>query len=325
MIEVRPERCYSVAKLRVSIVEYLNTSPLVWGFTRGPLRGRYHLSFTVPSQCAESLRTGFSDVAIIPAIEYQRIDNVVALPEMAIAAKREARSLLVLSKRPIAEARRIALDSSSRSTQALVRILCAEHWNISPEFTERSPGPAMLSGVDAALVIGDPALRLAIELDPSRMERRPTLSGPLAGQRVACHGVTPSKESGKPPEPWGPGRFFVYDVVTEWRKLTGVPCVLALWAGRSEAMGSEVVSDFLASKEYGISRIGEIAVEASGRLGLPAAALETYLRDNIDFSLDDENLRGLDLYFRKCASLNLTGRPKPLEFAPIAANVPGGS
>ena len=74
-------------KLRVSIVEFLNTAPLVWGLTDGPLSGRYDLSFTVPSLCAEALRSGAADIAIIPAIEYQRIPGVVLLPEMAVAAK----------------------------------------------------------------------------------------------------------------------------------------------------------------------------------------------------------------------------------------------
>src|SRR3984957_12111889 len=110
-------------KLRVSVVEFLNTAPLVWGFTDGPLAGKYDLSFTVPSQCAEALRRGDVDVAIIPAIEYQRMENVIALPGMAVAAKGEVRSILVVSKRPIQRAKRIALDASSRSSQALVRIL----------------------------------------------------------------------------------------------------------------------------------------------------------------------------------------------------------
>ena len=66
--------------IRVSIVEYLNTAPLVRGFTHGPLQGKYDLSFTVPSQCAEALRTRQVDIAIIPAIEYQRIDGLVILP-----------------------------------------------------------------------------------------------------------------------------------------------------------------------------------------------------------------------------------------------------
>src|SRR2546421_3688063 len=91
----------NMGKLRISIVEFLNTAPLVWGFTDGPLEGRYDLSFTVPSLCAEALRNDDADVAIIPAIEYQRIDNLVVLPGMAVAAKGEVRSILLLSKRPI--------------------------------------------------------------------------------------------------------------------------------------------------------------------------------------------------------------------------------
>ena len=153
--------------LRISIVEYLNTAPLVRGFTHGPLRGKYQLSFTVPSQCAEALRSGAADVAIIPAIEYQRIPDLVILPNLAIASKKSVRSLLLVSKKPIQQVARIALDRSSRSTQALTRILCEKHWNIAPEFFEAAPNlPEMLRHSDAALVIGDPALRLAIASAP---------------------------------------------------------------------------------------------------------------------------------------------------------------
>ncbi len=83
-----------MTKLRISIVQYLNTAPLVWGFTNGPLQGKYELSFTVPSQCAEELRTGAADIAIIPAIEYQRIADLVILPDISIASKKQVRSLL---------------------------------------------------------------------------------------------------------------------------------------------------------------------------------------------------------------------------------------
>src|SRR5271154_2010335 len=152
-----------MAKLRISIVEFLNTAPLVWGFTDGPLAGKYDLSFTVPSQCAEALRRGDVDVAIIPAIEYQRMDGVIALPGMAVAAKDEVRSLLVVAKKPIEMAKRIALDTSSRSTAALVRILAADHWRIKPEFVDAAPNaPEMLKDADAALIIGDPALRISL-------------------------------------------------------------------------------------------------------------------------------------------------------------------
>src|ERR1700679_3348431 len=145
-------------KLRISIVEFLNTAPLVWGFTDGPLAGKYDLSFTVPSQCAEALRRGDVDIAISPAIEYQRMEGLVVLPGMAIAAKREVRSLLVVAKKPIEMAKRIALDTSSRATQALVKILAHDLWNIHPGFVAASPEPSeMLHNSDAALIIGDPA------------------------------------------------------------------------------------------------------------------------------------------------------------------------
>src|SRR4029077_8287498 len=150
-------------KLCISVVQYLNTAPLVRGFTHGPLQGKYDLSFTVPSLCAQSLRSGAADVAIIPAIEVQRIPNLVILPDLSIASKERVRSLLIVSQSPIREARRIALDSSSRSTQALTKILCDARWLISPQFTEAAPDLAtMLATSDAALLIGDPALRLAI-------------------------------------------------------------------------------------------------------------------------------------------------------------------
>src|ERR1700735_5560317 len=128
-------------KLRISIVEYLNTAPLVWGFTAGPLAGKYDLSFAVPSQCAEALKRGDVDIAIIPAIEYQRIDNTVVLPGMAVAVDGEVRSLLAVSKRPIERAKRIALDTSSRATVALIKILAKEYWRIQPEFVDAAPNP----------------------------------------------------------------------------------------------------------------------------------------------------------------------------------------
>jgi chorismate dehydratase len=295
-----------VKKLRVSIVEFLNTAPLVWGFTEGPLAGKYDLSFTVPSQCAEALRRGDVDVAIIPAIEYQRMDGVAALPGMAVAANGEVRSLLVVSKRPIEKAKRIALDTSSRSTVALVRMLAPGYWNISPEFVDAAPDPAeMLQQADAALIIGDPALRIAIKMDE--------LSAKSPGSEPCCQG-----DPDDMPVP-GFDTLYVYDVAHQWREMTGKPCVLALWVGRREDITPQVVADFQASKQYGVARVREIAEAASVKLDLPAGALERYLTENVHFNLDEENLGGLRLYFEKAAALGLIPRAKPLEFAGLSA------
>ncbi len=296
-----------MSKLRISIVEYLNTAPLVWGFTDGPLAEKYDLSFTVPSQCAEALRRGQVDIAIIPAIEYQRMDGMVALPGMSIAAKGEVRSLLVVAKKPIEMAKRIALDTSSRSTAALVRLLAAGHWKIAPEFVDAAPDPTeMLARADAALVIGDPALRISLKME--------ALSGKTpAGEQQCCQG-----DPDELPVP-GFDSLFVYDVAHQWREMTGKPCVLAIWAGRREIITPELVADFEASKQYGLSRVREISEAASIKLDLPPRSLERYLTENIHYGLDAEYLAGLQLYFEKAAAIGLIPSARPLEFASAPA------
>jgi chorismate dehydratase len=301
-----------MGKLRISIVEYLNTAPLVWGFAEGPLAEKYDLSFTVPSQCAEALRGGDADIAIIPAIEYQRIENVIALPGMAVAAKGEVRSILVIAKKPIDMAKKIALDSSSRSSAALVRLLAKDLWKIEPQFIEASPDPSeMLKLADAALVIGDPALRVALKMD--------SLAGKSPSGEQCCQG--------DPDEMPVPGfeTIFVYDVAYQWEEMTGKPCVLAIWAGRREAITPEIVADFQASKQYGLERLREIAEAASVKLELPPRALERYLTDNINFDLDEENLAGLRLFFEKAAAAGLIPYNRPLEFAAAALGNAAGA
>ncbi len=261
--------------LRISIVEYLNTTPLVRGFTHGPLRGRYDLSFTVPSQCAEALRMRQVDIAIIPAIEYQRIEGLVILPDLSISSKRSVRSLLLIAKKPIREVRKIALDRSSRSTQVLTKILCARRWHIEPTFFEMEPDlPAMLEKADAALLIGDPALNFALN-------------------------------GSEPPEATVTTNYEVYDIVETWHALTNLPAVLAVWAGRPEVITKEVVRDFRDSLAFGAKQVKQITEEAAPQMKLPAEELLRYLTQNIDYTLDLENLRGLRRYYELAAEIGV--------------------
>ena len=287
-------------KLRISVVQYLNTAPLVHGFVYGPLQGKYELSFTLPSKCADDLRDGLADVAIIPAIEYQRIDNLVMLPDLAIAAKRRVRSLLIVSRKPIQEVTSIVLDRSSRSTQALTRILCAEHWHIAPKFSEEILStPTMLEHSDAALLIGDPALRLAISI-----ANYATLG---ADGELMCNADKAGINAA--------GTLYAYDVVQAWRRLSGLPAVLAVWAARRESITAGVAADFAASRAYGVAHLEEIAEAAADELGLPAEELLTYLRENIDYTLSGENLAGLELYYCLAAKLGLIPKANAIEWA----------
>jgi chorismate dehydratase len=279
-------------KLRISIVQYLNTAPLVRSFTHGPLQDKYDLSFTVPSLCAEALRKKQADIAIIPAIEYQRIPDLVILPNLSIASKTKVRSLLLIAKSPIANVRTIALDASSRSTQALTRILCAQHWNISPKFTELPPDPAaMLQHADAALLIGDPALRLSIAID------RHATRGPQGEQ------IAPATAAQIP----NTQALHIYDIVEEWRKLTNLPAVLAVWTATREAATPELVADFQSSLDFGLDHLDEICSEAAVDLALPESDLLRYLTENINFTLDGDNFAGLKRFFTEAAALRLIG------------------
>ncbi|MCU1240131.1 MAG: hypothetical protein JWO71_857 [Candidatus Acidoferrum typicum] len=319
-----------MTKLRISVVQYLNTAPLVRGFTHGPLRDlaakTYDLSFTVPSQCAEALRTGAADVAIIPAIEYQRIVSqgvpLTILPDLAIASKERVRSLLLISKVPIRQARRIALDPSSRSTQALTKILAARRWQITPQFFEPAPPArpsesgdnrsadrdenvhngitAMLADADAALVIGDAALRIAIAAESQGVKPGPD------GEWLTT-AATP---------------LHIYDVVKEWWHLTEKPAVLAIWAARNQSFPNNLVpaalaADFQASRDFGLTQIPQIAAEAANEMHLPEKELRLYLEKNIDYSLDQENLQGLLRFFHESQALNLIA---PLSHLSIAAS-----
>lgn len=289
-----------VPKLRISIVQYLNTAPLVRGFTHGPLAGKYELSFTVPSQCAEALRSGAADIAIIPAIEYQRIAGLAILPDIAIASQNRVRSLLIISKKPINQVQSIALDRSSRSTQALTRILAARHWKIAPQFVEAEPDlRSMLATADAAMIIGDPALRISIAVEKN------SAVGPDG--RCICQAATLGIS--------GPEIFHLYDVVGEWRKFSSLPAVMAVWAARREILTPEIVADFATSRDYGLLSIGDISADAARELELPQRQLESYLRHNIDFHLGEENRRGLERYFHEAADLGLIPKANRIEWA----------
>ena len=178
-------------------------------------------------------------------------------------------------------------------------MLAAGFWNISPEFVDAAPNPSeMLQDADAALIIGDPALRIAVKMD--------TLSGKSAERRAMLPG-----RSGRTP---GAGI----------RNAVCLRCGAAVagndgqsracWRsgpGGREAVTPELLADFQASKEYGVRRIREIAEAASVKLDLPIPALERYLTENIDFDLGEENLAGLRLYFEKAAA----ARPDPAQQA----------
>jgi predicted solute-binding protein len=146
-------------KPRVCAVSYLNTVPLVWGFEHGPQRGMFDLTYRVPSACADDLAAGRADIGIVPCAELERLQLQV-IPGAGIACRGAVRSILLVTKKPPQEIRSLAADSSSRSSVMLARIVLARRYGAEPAVATHAPDlAAMLDTADAALLIGDPALR----------------------------------------------------------------------------------------------------------------------------------------------------------------------
>jgi len=148
-------------KLRVGIVNFLNSKPLAWGFLKGHHADLFAPSFHPPALVARLLGQGNLDIGLIPSIEVQRIPGLKVLPDLCIASRHEVRSVLLISRGPIAEVKRVALDQNSRTSVALSRILLRERYGLDPEYLHERPDPErMLAEADAALLIGDPALKV---------------------------------------------------------------------------------------------------------------------------------------------------------------------
>jgi chorismate dehydratase len=209
--------------VRLGAVDYLNARPLVFGLE---LRHGFALQFDAPSKCAALLHEGSIDVGMIPTIEYGRGDSpYCVVPEVAIASEGPVASVGLFSTRPLTEIRTIAADTSSRTSNALLRVLCFEAIGIDPEFIPMPPRPAeMLRRCDAALLIGDAALFLDHEL----------------------HGV------------------IKLDLGERWTQLTGLPFVWAFWAGRPQALGDVQVRQLIEARDAGVAASDAIAAAYCG-------------------------------------------------------------
>jgi chorismate dehydratase len=106
----------------------------------------------------------------------------------------------------------------------------------------------------------------------------------------------------------------VYDLADEWRTMTGLPFVFAVWAVRAEAATADLVPAFQQSAVYAMAHLSEIVEQETARTGLTPELIRTYLTENIDFSLGEKNLEGLRLFYSLAHELGLTEQAKSLEF-----------
>ena len=149
---------------RISASSYSNTAPLVWSFLYGRKHGDVELILdTAPARSAELLAQDRVDAALVPVIACQMIEGVRLVPGVCVGARTEVRSVcLVTDGRDLDSVASVSLDVSSRTSAALTKVIFREFLGSDPEWRDARPDVGeMLAVSDAALIIGDPALRLS--------------------------------------------------------------------------------------------------------------------------------------------------------------------
>jgi len=244
--------------------------PLVWGLLKDPaVSNTFSLRFAVPSVCADQLASGEADIGIVPVIEMAR-QKLAYFQETGIASHGPVRSILLISKVPFREIRKLATDSGSRTSVMLARIILAEQYGVEPQVVSQAPDlAAMLSVADAALLIGDAALRV----DPASLP------------------------------------FETLDLGEQWTALTGLPMVFAVWAGRKPVIVEPYGAALAASCRYWLEYIDDIVRAAASERRFPEPLVREYLTRHIRFELSNAHLAAIEVFLKHAAALERTVVP----------------
>jgi predicted solute-binding protein len=247
---------------------------LVWGFLHGQQQDEFDIDFRLPSECADLLLRGESDIGIVPVFELLR-QKLEVIPEIGIACYGPVRSIVLVCKRPLRQVQTLAADSSSRSSVALARILLERRHGVTPAVIMQPPDLSkMLETADAALIIGDPALRLNLDQLP----------------------------------------YQTHDLGQEWLEFTGLPMVFAMWAGRREVMDEQSVNAFQASCRFGLSQMDRIIAKESATRDLAPELVRRYLTSHIIYQLGEAEQRGMERFLAYAAQLQPERAPISVDF-----------
>ncbi|MDP6579774.1 MAG: menaquinone biosynthesis protein [Vicinamibacterales bacterium] len=262
-----------MSPIRVSAVEYLNARPLVHGLEARP--DLFDLQFDIPSRCAAQLHDRSVDLGLIPSIEYLQRSDYRIVPDVAVTSDGDVASVALFTTRPATSLRSVAVDSSSRTASALLRVLCTEWWDIDPKMVKLRPDlPVMLKRCDAALVIGDAALFL--DYESQGLEK--------------------------------------VDLGDEWTAMTSLPFVWAMWVGRQGAVHADHVKALQAARASGVQAIDEIVARHCPDDEESLEAGRQYLRNNVSFDLDERALAGLRKFHEYAYDLRVVPTRNDLRF-----------
>ena len=261
-----------MARPQVGHIQFLNCLPLYWGLVNSGALLDVDLTKDTPDHLNDALIAGDLDIGPISVVPYlEHADDLVLLPDIAVGSDGPVLSCVIVSSKPLAEldGAHIALGSTSRTSVLLARMLLEDQLGVRPTYTTMPPElGAMLREADAAVLIGDPALRATYE--------------------AASRGL------------------HLTDLGAAWREWSGLPMVFAVWAARREyaEANPQAVADvhaaFLRSRTLALGQLDAVAEHAARYEDFAAPDLAHYFR-TLDFSLGPRQLGGLREFARRAA------------------------
>ncbi len=306
---------------RISSSSYSNTAPIIWSFIYGSRRNSVELLLdTAPSRSAELLQKAEVDVAFVPVIAYQLIENLRLVPNVCVGAKEKVRSVCLVTKgEDLKNVKTVALDVSSKTSVALTKIIFREFLGFEPIWTNAKPNlDEMLENADCALLIGDPALLISDwEFGIADLSEPPALAGGLNAdeetRRREDAGIQ-NFANNKGQRTKDKGQIRKFDLVELWREFTGCGFVFAMWTASIEKVEVARKIDFAAARNEGLSHVSEIISSYENEITLEREDFRRYLTENIAFSIDDSMQKGLELYFKLAHQNGLIAQNRELLF-----------
>lgn len=276
-----------MARPKVGHIQFINCLPLYYGLVHNNVLLDVELIKGTPTELNKWLIEGKLDISPISSIEYCRNHKeLMLLPNLAVAADGEVKSILFVSKVPIEEidGRTVALTNTSATSQALLRIILRDKYRVSPSYFSCPPDlPEMMMEADGALLIGDDALR-----------------------------VLYNKSSD----------LYLYDLGKEWKEMTGRRMVFAVWAVRRifAAENPDVVAEiyraFMKSVGYSIDKVDEIAEKASRWEVFDAGFMKDYF-ESLKFDLTEAYQQDFLAYAMRAYELGFIQEIPKLEFVEV--------
>lgn len=240
-------------KIKVGIVSYLNARPLVYGLKREPIASQIELLEDTPARLADMLLKGEIDLGLVPVATIPLLPESHVVGNYCIGTEGEVASVCLFSEVPLEEIRTVYLDYQSRSSVALLKWIMQEYWGISPKL-----------------------------IDAEDEDFRKKIKGTTAGLVIGDRAFEQRKIS-----------TFIYDLGSEWKKITGLPFVFAAWVS-VKPLPEDFIRLFDEANALGVNALDELLSDIHFEL----YDLRKYYTIHISYPLNEAKRKGMDKFLQ---------------------------